>query len=110
MPEVPLIGAPREEKNDAPEFVEAKHAFILYVLEDGSVGLSTDLNLPVVTEGMPSQQDIWVAISTAKRNIEATEIAVQAAQLTINAQMQLGRQIMDQQQNAALMGQLGNIR
>lgn len=109
---VQLIGAPKEEK--APEIIEAKIAFIIYTLVDGSVGISTNLDLPVVAEELPSQQDIWSTVATVKRNIEATEMAVQAAQITLSnlpaSLMQFQKQLMEEQQNQALVGQLGSIR
>jgi len=108
MAEVPLIGAKREPEE--PVVIQAKTAFILYLLEDGSVGLSNDLDAPITVEGLPSQNDVWTAVSSVKRNIEATEIAAQAAQMTLSAQMQLGQQIMMQQQNQGLVEQLGPLR
>ena len=108
--EVPLLGqAPAGDKT--PEFIEAKTAFLIYITEDGKVAVSTDLNAPIVTERAPTQNELWSAVATIKKDIETSEAAVAAAQLTVsnipNALVQFNEFMRQQMQNQQLAGQLG---
>lgn len=112
--EVPLLGQGRDlepaDKVEEPVYTAAKTAFLVYINDDNSVVVNPDINLPIVTQREPTPDEIWIAVSVVKRDIEREQQALLTAQHTINAQLQIGKQIQEQQQSAQIMAQMGKIR
>lgn len=113
MPEVPLLGQTQPNQEEAPPdqtFVEAKTAFLIYLLEDGSVVMNPDINIPIVIENPPTQKEVLDAVTSVKRDIEAAQLAIQTAQLTLNnlpmALMQFQAQMQQSLQNAQIAAAL----
>lgn len=113
MPEVPLIGQ-TPKTDETPAFIEAKTAFIIYIDKDGLVAVSTDLNAPIVIDAPPTPHELWSAVASVKKNIESMETAMQTAQITLgnipSAMMAFQKQMMEIQQNQAIVGKLGAIK
>lgn len=110
MPEVPLLGQSQPEVPPEQTFVEAKTAFLIYLLEDGSVAMNPDINIPIVVERAPTQREVLEAVSTVKREIEQTQQAVQVTQLVLSnlpmALVQFQQQMQQSLQNAQIAATL----
>lgn len=83
---------------------------MIYLLPDGSVVMNPDINVPIVLEHSPTQLEVLDAVSSVKRDIEQSQIAIQAAQLVLNnlpmALMQFQQQMQQTLQNAAIQAEL----
>lgn len=108
MAETPLLVKPGEEtspggtkatETQEAEVVEAKTAFVVFIKDDGSVVMSPDLNLPIVSERQPTINEVYSACALVMKDIQNQETAVLAAQHTVNAQMQMAQRMHDAQMN-----------
>lgn len=83
-----------------------KAAFMILIDNDGHYVFEPNINSPVVPERSPTPSEIKGALSTVLMDIQTQETALIAAQQTVNAQMQLARQINEQAQNQAVLQQM----
>ena len=98
-----------ETQSETPQVVATKTAFLVMVMPDGSVNVSPALDIHVMAERPPTMEDVYMAVATVVKDIQVEQTAMKAAQHVINAQMQLGRQIAEQQQNAQILSQMQNV-
>lgn len=109
MAQVPLLGQnqqPQAQTENTPTFVEAKTAFIVYIKDDGSTGVSTDIDIPLVVERAPTINEIYSAVGIIQKDIQREEAVAQ----TITMLDMVGRRAMEAQQNALLQQQLGKLK
>lgn len=108
---VTLGQAPAEEvqQPEMPQVIAAKTAFLVIEMPDGSVTVSPSLDVTVMVERAPTIEDVFKNCSTVIKDVSVEQTAMKAAQHVINAQMQLGRQIAEAQQNQQILQQMQNV-
>lgn len=89
-----------------PEYTH-RSAFMILVDNDGNFIFETNINAPVIPERAPTSSEIKGALSAILMDIQTQETAIIAAQQTVNAQMQMARQMHDQAQNQQILQQMG---
>jgi hypothetical protein len=88
-----------------PEYTH-RSAFMILVDNDGNFVFETNINAPVIPERAPTSSEIKGALSTILMDIQTQETAIIAAQQTVNAQMQMAKQMHDQAQTQAVLQQM----
>jgi outer membrane receptor protein involved in Fe transport len=93
-----------------PELVEATTAFIVYILPDGSVRMTPDLNKAIATQREPSIDEITGAVAAISQQLLINKVSMATTQLVVpnvihnlNA---LGQQMAEQEQAAKLASAL----
>ena len=89
-----------------PEYTH-KAAFMILIDHDGNYIFENDINTPVIPERAPTGSEVKGALSTILMQIQAQETAIMSAQQTVNAQMQLARQMSEQAANQQILQQMG---
>lgn len=89
----------------AGEADESTHAaaFMVLITKDGHYVFEPDINAPVIPERNPTPSEIKGSLSTILMDIQSQETAIMTANATVQAQMQLTRQIQEHQQNAQML-------
>lgn len=106
---VTLGQSPEAPQPEMPQVVAAKTAFLVIEMPDGSVTVSPQLDINVMVERPPTIDDVFRASATVVRDVQVEQTAMKAAQHVVNAQMQLGRQIAEAQQNQQILSQMQNV-
>lgn len=98
-----------ETKPVAEETEASTHttAFLVLVNKDGSFSLEPDINKIVIPERKATGSEIKSALQTIMLDIQIQETALLAAQATMSLQEQRMRAMMEAQQNAQVLQQLG---
>jgi hypothetical protein len=109
MPEIPLLGQPKEEKPE-PQIIDATTAYLVVINKDGTIFVSPDINIPITIDRPVTGDEIFGSSHVIIKDIQREETAMQAAQHTMNAQMQLARQIQDAQANSQVMNRMGPLK
>lgn len=85
---------------------EAEFAFLVYRKSDGSLSVSTDINVPVEVERQPTQDELKYTLQKILDDIKAQEIAGLTAQLVVANQMRMAMQAAEAQRNQELLKHL----
>jgi hypothetical protein len=108
MPDVPLLGQPKQEAAPDPQLIEAETAFIVFVAKDVNgvphTLVTTDLNTAIVPAHVPSGDEMLSAVTIVASDLQAQK----SAQQTIAAQQAMMKQAMEAQQNQQLLQGLRN--
>lgn len=84
-----------------------KAAFLVLVDNQGNFVFEPDINKPVIPERPVNQAEVKQALAALLDEIRLQETAILTAQAVVNMQMQMARQIQEQQQNQAILQQMG---
>ena len=110
--EVPLLGQSRPvapppvPEKDPNEPIPVRTAFLVYILEDGSVVSTPDINAPIVPERVPNLDEVKGAALSVVSDIEINQISTVTSQQTINLLMQVQKQMSEAMQNAQIQEQI----
>jgi hypothetical protein len=103
MPEVPNLAqqaaqarAQQQEQARAPKVVEAVTAFVVYVLPDGRVGSTADLDQAITKQRDPGAEEVAYACLQVHDELQLQRTAAMTSVETINRSMQLNAQMRAQ--------------
>ena len=114
MAEVPLLGQGNDLKpsdtTEDPVYTATKYAFMIYANDDGSVVMTPDVSLPIVTEREPTPAEVRNACETVSTDMDRQRIAVDVANMTVGLLMQNMAAAQQQAQAAKMAQGLGPLR
>lgn len=107
---MPAVDLAQRAANQEPEMMKADIAFIVFRLKDGQYGLQPNINAPMTVEREPTKSEMRSLMKELITNLDAEQIAQQAALFAMQATMGTIAQAQDQMMTQQLSGQLGNLR
>ena len=94
MPEIPLLGQGKKEEKKAPEIIEAKTAYLVYLPKDGPAVMTYDINTPLTIERQAQPPDVIGSMAEVTAFVQA-QLTATMVMANLN---QLGQQAQAMQQ------------
>jgi hypothetical protein len=96
----------QEEAPETIELIEAEGAILIFKKADGSISISTDINIPISVERTLSGDEIKALLNKILEDTRTQEIAFLAGNAAAAAVQAAMRQAVEQQLNSQLLSNL----
>lgn len=93
---------PEQKAAEAPSVEQAEYAFLVIKKEDGSFAISPNLNMPVTSRRVPTNDDVWQAFHNILKDLQTQQIGQIAGQVAAQAALQTFQQITQQAMGGGL--------
>lgn len=116
VPELGKVAADERaqpEEEETIEVIEAKTAFLIFTTPEGNTVLTADINAPITVERQPTSHEVKGALYVILSDFAVSETALNAAQMTVNSQMQMANRMrqatLSPEEQAALARTAGRV-